>query len=140
MKAPKKAHRSVASLAAIAAAAAAVVLVPGTALASSGGGCRTTDSSNSDLEACISASGAYLEPDGYIISETGSCSTSYLILDDLTAGTTVAKYNIGCGTGHYGPFANKGVNGHEYSVELVSVNSSGSPLNSAWSYDETFSD
>ena len=135
-----KAHRSVASLAATVAAVAVVVLAPGTALASSGGGCQTANPGSDALEACISASGAYLEPDGYILSEAGNCSTTYIDLQDYTTGVMVAQENVGCGTGHYGPFPYKGTNGHQYRVKVDSVDSAGIALNVVWSDIENFSD
>ncbi|MEU1628446.1 hypothetical protein ABZ746_24570 [Streptomyces sp. NPDC020096] len=129
-----KVRKSFASLAATAGAVAAVVLAPGTANASSGGGCAGTY----EVRACISASGAYLKPDGYILSNVSACRTTYISLTDITTGAILQQESVGCWPGHYGPFPYKGINGHRYGVRVFMLGSSGL-LASQWSYAETFS-
>ncbi|WP_427922619.1 hypothetical protein [Streptomyces sp. cg40] len=133
-----KVHKSVSLSMAAVGAVAAVVLVPGTADASSGGGCHTQSSGMGKLESCISASGAYLEPDGYLLVVADNCETTYIELEDVTTGDVVLRDSVGCWPGHYGPFAYKGTNGHKYATIVVTYSSS-SQLAISWSPVETLS-
>lgn len=133
-----KVRRSLASAAAAAGVVAAVVMTPGTASASSGGGCSTVQGSGGKVSACLSASGSDLEPDAYILSAT-TCTTTYIeLFDDTTGSGPLAEENVGCGVGHYGPFAYKGVNGHQYYTVVVMVHGT-TNVAQAGSPDETLS-
>ncbi|WP_160311124.1 hypothetical protein, partial [Streptacidiphilus anmyonensis] len=101
---------AVIALAALATPASASTVRPD----SSGGGCSTT----AQLEACISSSGAYVEPDAYILSNRG-CQSADLTLWDDTANQEVEHVNLGCAAGHHGPFPFRGVNGHTYSTSAT---------------------
>jgi hypothetical protein len=116
-----------------------IVLAPGTANASTGGGCGSDTVAGGSVKACISASGANLEPDGYVLSNS-ECSTVHIILTDQTTKTNVLDYNVGCGLGHIGPFAYKGVNGHKYVTLVDLITYDGSTLAVAVSPTEAFSD
>lgn len=131
--------KSLTSLAMVATAAAGIVMMPGTAHASSGGGCVSATADDGDkVSACISASGANVEPDGYVISAP-VCTTVHIELFDATTNTKVLDDNVGCGEGHIGPFAYRGVNGHKYQSEVYMQTSSVTTVSAA-SPSETFSD
>ncbi|WP_435126219.1 hypothetical protein [Actinacidiphila sp. bgisy144] len=130
--------KKIASLGVAATAAAGILMMPGTAQASSGGGCTSAWADDGDqVSACISASGSNLEPDGYVI-DASVCTTAHVLLADETTKTLVLDYNVGCGTGHVGPFAYKGVNGHKYQSEVY-IEESNIQIVSAASPVETLS-
>ncbi|NUQ99891.1 MAG: hypothetical protein HOY79_26195 [Streptomyces sp.] len=81
---------------------------------SSGGGCSSSGGSP-DVEACISASGSYLEPDAYIINNSGCVSAGWRLYD-TTSGSNVLEQEVsmGCADGHYGPYGFAGIKGHSY--------------------------
>jgi hypothetical protein len=79
---------------------------------SSGGGCRTASGSPS-IEGCLSASGQWLEPDAYIINNSG-CQSAEIIVHDVTADDVQEDVTFSCSLGHHGPYPVIGVNGHTY--------------------------
>ena len=127
------------SLAVLATAFTGTVLASGTANASSGGGCTTATAGGASVKACISASGANLEPDGYILANSG-CAEAYLEIIDETSGTVNAVIDYSCSLGHKGPVAYGGINGHSYYSKLFLVTASGSTIVSASSPVEKFAD
>lgn len=134
-----KMRKGVASLAVAAAATMGAVLMPGTANASTGGGCATFSGAGDTLEPCISASGHYVEPDGYIIKNTG-CASAYLQLFNEVDGTVLATHNVGCSLGHKGPFPYLGTNGQKYETRLWTQDSDGIVIISTLSWSLSFSD
>ena len=128
-------RRSAASLAVAAAAMAGVVLAPGVANASSGGGCVT----QGYIEACISASGKYVEPDFYVLSSIPGCSELGIwVYDDTTNGSISQSFPGTCTVGHHGPYPLLGTNGHQYHVLAFSQGTNG--MDYAVSKELTFSD
>lgn len=132
-----KMSRGVASLAVAAAATMGVLAVPGTANASSGGGCGTFSGAGETLESCISASGAYLEPDGYIIKNTG-CAYAFVDLVNPANDALLSRHQVSCSLGHKGPFPYAGTNGQQYETDLWTADSSGIVILSLRSWPETF--
>ena len=128
-------HRSVTALAVAMAGTTAIALAPGTAYASTGGGCGT----NGPLKACISASGSNVEPDFYITAPTPGCTYLHAQVDDDTTGVEIGEWNetAPCGPiGHFGPWPFAGKNGDHYSI---SVAESGGDGYLVWSPDLVFS-
>jgi hypothetical protein len=124
---------------AVGAALVGTVLVPGVANASSGGGCDVSGVvSGMEVEACISASGSNLEPDGYIIRNSGCRSVTIYLYTGGGAG--VNQWNVSCSGGHKGPIpqALPGGNHGYFYVEMTMFNSSGGFVN-VESPDEYFS-
>ena len=85
------------------AVAAASAVGTTTANASSGGGCAT----GAHLESCISASGSHLEPDIYVLHDSGC---SYVSVEVLNASNGAIAWqddqvNGGCALGIHGPWA-----------------------------------
>lgn len=111
-------RRSATALAVAVAGMTAIALAPGTAYASTGGGCMT----NGPLKACISASGSNVEPDFYIIAPTPGCTHLNAEVDDETTHTIKGVWNewAPCGPiGHFGPWPFAGQNGHSYQISLT---------------------
>jgi hypothetical protein len=134
-----KPHKGMAALA-VGAALVGTVLAPGVANASSGGGCDSSGVvSGMDIEACVSASGGTLEPDGYIIRNSNCRSVTFY----LWAGggsSVVDQWSVSCATGHKGPHPepSPGLNHQTYYVRMTMFNSSGAAVNID-SPDEYFS-
>jgi hypothetical protein len=83
---------------------------------SSGGGCGP----DLLMEACISASGSYVEPDAYLQARPGCQSVKFYVYD-LTQGGTFG-YSLPCGVNaHEGPFQLRGTQGHVYQSELIEI-------------------
>ena len=127
-------RRSAASLAVAAAAMADIALTPGVANASTGGGCVRQGL----IEACVSASGKYVEPDFYVLASIPGCSYLGIQVNDDTSGTYTRQYFSGCATGHHGPYPLVGTNGHQYSVLAFAQGTGGTDF--AVSKELTFSD
>jgi hypothetical protein len=116
-----KTRRSVTTLAVAITAMTGIALAPGTANASTGGGCTTFG----PIEACISASGAYVEPDFYVVAPTPGCTELDMTVYDDEGGTTATSFPGYCTGGHHGPYPIVGTNGHHYSVLVSAISASG---------------
>jgi len=114
-------------------ALAGVAVAAGPASASSGGGCGN----GSNVSACISASGNYIEPDMYVVSAAGCTDVTFQVIDD-TAGRGILALHVGCSAGHRGPYPMPGINGHRYHTVAWMVAGS-VPLHPAGSPELTFS-
>ncbi|SEG91586.1 hypothetical protein SAMN05216223_12420 [Actinacidiphila yanglinensis] len=115
-----KIRRSAASLAVAVTALAGIALTPGTASASTGGGCGTTGS----LKSCISASGKNVAPDFYIIAPTPGCTSVEFYVYDETSGATKFDQDYPCILGHIAPIVFAGTNGHRYGSTARELNGS----------------
>lgn len=103
------------------------------ARASSGGGCWSEG--NTQVSACISASGSHLEPDLYVLNNS-NCQSVEVIVADITSNKVIwSDDNVtsGCTLGVHGPWALDSANtdgglvsGHEYytTVYMILANSS----------------
>lgn len=116
-------RKTLAPLVVAAAALTGTLVMPGTASASTGGGCYTASAGGNTVEPCISASGHYAEPDAYIIKNTG-CVTAYV--DLLAAGSEklLARHTVSCSTGHKGPFPYLATNGEQLETRVITLDSS----------------
>ena len=88
---------------AAAAAGALGTATANAAPASSGGGCTT----GFYIEGCLSASGSHLEPDLYVLNNSG-CSYVSIVLYNAGNDATIwqdANVNNGCAVGIHGPWA-----------------------------------
>ncbi len=103
---------------------------------SSGGGCIKSTSDGVTVSSCISASGANLEPDAYVISDPG-CTSAYIWLYDATADKWYS-HGMSCAAVHHGPFAFPGINGHVY-YNYTQIILSNNEEPGFWSPAETFS-
>lgn len=95
--------RLAAAVLAVAAAGALGTATADASPASSGGGCTN----GSPIRACISASGSHLEPDLYVINNSGC---SYVSVEVLNAANGAIAWqddrvNNGCAPGIHGPWA-----------------------------------
>lgn len=126
------------SFAVLAAAFAGTMIASGTASASTGGGCHTVSAGGDTVEGCVSASGGYVEPDGYIIANPGCAEVIVALVDDTT-GLVDESMSASCSLGHKGPYAYKGINGHKYYSEVFTY-ANGHAIALAESPVETFSD
>jgi len=127
------------SLAVIATAFTGTVVASGTASASSGGGCDTQSISGESIKGCVSASGAYLEPDGYVL-QNAHCSSVDVSLVDDTTGNVVLTTTYSCALGHKGPIAYRGTNGHTYHTMMDLVPTAGGYWVTSLSPNEVFND
>lgn len=135
-----KFHKGLAFLGIASAATLGVFVSPGTANASTGGGCSTGTNTGDGvtIRPCVSASGSNPEFDGYMIKNTG-CARAYLDLMSADNDSLYSTHEVSCTDGHKGTYAYPGVNGRHYFTIMWVFDNDGNELEQWASPTETFS-